>query len=361
MPGFEIIGTGHYVPGRPVANSDLARVMDTNDEWIFKRSGIKQRHYAPEGVGVSDLALEASRKAIAAAGIRAEEIDYIVFATMTPDHIFPGPGGLLAHKLGLHGVPALDIRQQCAAMIFGLQVISGLIQTRRGQDDPLRRRRGARRLHALGRLGRARSGERSRSDAGGQGAREQAPRARRPLRRRRGRAHLPRDRPRRGAPRVEGAHRRRGRQVPLRRGRRLSDAALLEAHRLRRAEVHPDDGRARALQVRGDEAARVRARAVRRDGDGHRVDRLVSGAPGQRAHQRVRPRAAGRAAREAPLEHRPLRQHQRRHAPHPHRRADTGRQAQAGPAVHAPRARRRASTGAARSCACSEVAGVGSR
>src|SRR5580693_4853300 len=130
MPGFEIIGTGHYVPGRPVTNADLSRVMDTDDDWIFKRSGIRQRHYAPEGVGASDLALEASRRAIEAAGIGATEIDYVVFATMTPDYVFPGPGALLAHKLGLRGVPALDIRQQCAAMLFGLQVVNGLIQSK---------------------------------------------------------------------------------------------------------------------------------------------------------------------------------------------------------------------------------------
>jgi 3-oxoacyl-[acyl-carrier-protein] synthase-3 len=130
MMGFEIIGTGHYVPGRPVSNDALARVMDTNDEWIFKRSGIKQRHYAPEGVGASDLAVEASKRAIEAANIRPEEIDYVVFCTMTPDYVFPGAGALLAHKLGLRGVPALDIRQQCAAMLFGLQIVDGLIQTR---------------------------------------------------------------------------------------------------------------------------------------------------------------------------------------------------------------------------------------
>jgi 3-oxoacyl-[acyl-carrier-protein] synthase-3 len=130
MLGLEIIGTGHYVPGKPVTNDDLSRVMDTNDDWIFKRSGIKQRYYAPEGVGASDLATEASRLAIAAAGIDSSEIDYVVFATMTPDYVFPGPGALLAHKLGLRGVPALDIRQQCAAMLFGLQVVNGLIQSK---------------------------------------------------------------------------------------------------------------------------------------------------------------------------------------------------------------------------------------
>jgi 3-oxoacyl-[acyl-carrier-protein] synthase-3 len=129
MKGFEIIGTGHYVPGKPVRNDDLARVMDTSDEWIFKRSGIRQRHYTPEGVGASDLAVEASRRAIERAGIAPAEIDYVVFATMTPDYVFPGSGALLAHKLGLNGVPALDIRQQCAAMLFGLQIVDGLVKS----------------------------------------------------------------------------------------------------------------------------------------------------------------------------------------------------------------------------------------
>ena len=72
-PGFEIIGTGHYVPGRPVTNADLSRVMDTDDEWIFKRSGIRQRHYAPEGIGASDLGVEASKRAIEAARITAAD------------------------------------------------------------------------------------------------------------------------------------------------------------------------------------------------------------------------------------------------------------------------------------------------
>jgi 3-oxoacyl-[acyl-carrier-protein] synthase-3 len=129
MLGFEIIGTGHYVPGAPVTNDDLSRVMDTNDEWVFKRSGIKRRHYAPEGSGCSDLALEASKRAIERAQIKPDEIDYVVFCTMTPDYVFPGSGALLAHKLGLLGVPALDIRQQCAAMLFGLQIIDGLVKS----------------------------------------------------------------------------------------------------------------------------------------------------------------------------------------------------------------------------------------
>jgi 3-oxoacyl-[acyl-carrier-protein] synthase-3 len=126
--GFEIIGTGHYVPGKPYTNDDLARVMDTSDEWIFKRSGIRQRHFAPEGVGASDLGTEAAKRAIEMAGISPQQIDYIVFATMTPDYIFPGPGALLGAKLGIRGVPALDIRQQCGAMIFGIQIIDGLFK-----------------------------------------------------------------------------------------------------------------------------------------------------------------------------------------------------------------------------------------
>jgi 3-oxoacyl-[acyl-carrier-protein] synthase III len=129
MPGFEIIGTGHYVPGQPITNSMLARVMDTSDEWIFQRSGIRQRHYAPEGVGASDLGLEAAKKAILAAGISPKQIDYIIFATMTPDYVFPGSGAVLGGKLGLEGVPALDISQQCGAMIFGLQLVDALIKS----------------------------------------------------------------------------------------------------------------------------------------------------------------------------------------------------------------------------------------
>jgi 3-oxoacyl-[acyl-carrier-protein] synthase-3 len=129
MLGFEIIGTGHYVPGPPVTNDDLSRVMDTSDDWVFKRSGIRRRHYTPEGSGCSDLAVEASRRAIEAARIDPSEIDYVIFATMTPDYVFPGSGALLAHKLGLSGVPALDIRQQCAAMLFGLQLVDGLVKS----------------------------------------------------------------------------------------------------------------------------------------------------------------------------------------------------------------------------------------
>lgn len=129
MSGLGIIGSGRYLPGRPYTNHDLARVMDTNDAWIRQRTGIEQRHFCPEGQGVSDLALPAAQAALEAAGRAPEDIDYILFNTMTPDHIFPGSGTLLGAQLGCVGVPALDLRTQCAAMIFSFQVADSLLKS----------------------------------------------------------------------------------------------------------------------------------------------------------------------------------------------------------------------------------------
>jgi 3-oxoacyl-[acyl-carrier-protein] synthase-3 len=126
---LRIVGTGSYLPGRPYTNDDLARVMDTTDAWIKQRTGISQRYYAPEGTGASDLALEACRQALSAAKCAPEDIDYILFATMTPDFILPGSAPLLGAKLGAAGTPALDIRQQCAAMIYGLQLADALLSS----------------------------------------------------------------------------------------------------------------------------------------------------------------------------------------------------------------------------------------
>jgi 3-oxoacyl-[acyl-carrier-protein] synthase-3 len=126
---LRIVGTGSYLPGHPYTNDDLARVMDTTDAWIKQRTGISQRYYAPEGTGASDLALEASRQALLSAKCAPEDIDYILFATMTPDFILPGSAPLLGAKLGATGTPALDIRQQCAAMIYGLQLADALLSS----------------------------------------------------------------------------------------------------------------------------------------------------------------------------------------------------------------------------------------
>jgi hypothetical protein len=226
-----------------VTNDDLSRVMDTDDAWVFKRSGIRQRHFCPEGLGASDLATEASKRAIEAAGIRPREIDYIIFCTMTPDYVFPGSGALLGAKLGLDGVPALDIRQQCAAMLFGLQLVDGLIKSGAAKTILF--------VGAEAHAGfmpwedwEALDPKTGRVVTGEARARRQAQGARGALRRRCGRAHLPRDRSRRGPSRPEAPHRRTRREAPLRRGGRLSHAPLLEVDALRRAGAHPDDGRA---------------------------------------------------------------------------------------------------------------------
>jgi len=129
MGGMTIRGTGRYNPGTPVTNADLAKVMDTSDDWIRQRTGIEQRHFAAPGEGVSDMGTKAATKAIDAAGLEAKDIDYIIFATMTPDYPFPGSGGIVGANLGIPGVPALDIRQQCAAVPFGLQVAQGLMKS----------------------------------------------------------------------------------------------------------------------------------------------------------------------------------------------------------------------------------------
>ena len=129
MSGITIVGSGRYLPGAPVTNDDLARVMDTSDEWIRQRTGIEQRHFCPDGQGVSDLAVPAARLALESAGRTVEDVDYILFNTMTPDHILPGSGPLFGAKLGCPGTPALDIRTQCAAMIYSLQLADALLKS----------------------------------------------------------------------------------------------------------------------------------------------------------------------------------------------------------------------------------------
>jgi 3-oxoacyl-[acyl-carrier-protein] synthase-3 len=127
-----IKGTGRYVPPRVVKNHELEQWMDTSDEWIRQRTGIEQRHWVPEGSGLgsSDLGLEASRIAIERAGWDPESIDLIIFATLSPDIYFPGPGCLLQHKLGLKKTtPALDIRQQCSGFLYGMAVADAFIRS----------------------------------------------------------------------------------------------------------------------------------------------------------------------------------------------------------------------------------------
>lgn len=120
---------GHYVPPKVVTNDDLAKMFDTSDEWIQQRTGIKERHYIEEdGIGASDLAVPAVQMACKNAGIDVSEIDAIIFATLSPDYTFPGSGVLLGDKLGLPGVPALDVRNQCSGFLYGLQVADAWIK-----------------------------------------------------------------------------------------------------------------------------------------------------------------------------------------------------------------------------------------
>lgn len=124
-----LAGTGIAVPPLEVDNSMLARIIETNDQWVRERSGVVTRYYVEEGVGSSDLGAEAGRAALADAGVEPGEVDYLVCATMTPDHYFPGTGTLVQQKLGLRPLPALDIRQQCAGFAYGLQVVDALIRS----------------------------------------------------------------------------------------------------------------------------------------------------------------------------------------------------------------------------------------
>jgi 3-oxoacyl-[acyl-carrier-protein] synthase-3 len=123
-----ILGTGFVVGEHLVKNDALAKV-DTSDEWIRERSGIEERYYVEEGTATSDLGARAAEKALADAKVAKSDIDYIVFATMTPDYYFPGCGSLLQAKLGLGNVPALDIRQQCSGFVYGLQVCDALLRS----------------------------------------------------------------------------------------------------------------------------------------------------------------------------------------------------------------------------------------
>ena len=124
-----ITGTGHFVPSKVVTNLDLEKKMDTSDEWIRQRSGIVERHYAEPGVGSSDLAYEAALRAIEDAKIDKSEIDFIVAATLSPDHYFPGIGVIVQAKLGLSGIGALDVRNQCTGFIYALSVADQYIKT----------------------------------------------------------------------------------------------------------------------------------------------------------------------------------------------------------------------------------------
>ena len=131
MYNSKIIGLGHYVPDNIVTNDDLSKIMDTNDQWIQERTGIKERRWVKPGDGQStfSMGLEAAKKAISNSGIKKEDLDLIVFATLSPDYYFPGPGVQVQEALEINTVAALDIRAQCSGFVYSISVADQFIKT----------------------------------------------------------------------------------------------------------------------------------------------------------------------------------------------------------------------------------------
>lgn len=131
MKYTKILGIGSYLPPKVWTNEDLRSLMDTSDDWIQQRTGIKQRHWVDQDseTCTSDLALEAAKMALERAEVKKEDLDLIIMATLSPDHEFPGTACFLQSKLGIPGVPALDIRQQCTGFIYGLSIADQFIKT----------------------------------------------------------------------------------------------------------------------------------------------------------------------------------------------------------------------------------------
>ncbi len=126
----KIVGLGHYVPENVVTNDDLSKLMDTSNEWIIERTGIRERRFIdPEKDTLANMSAKASRIALERAGMTAEDIDFIVFATITPDYFFPGSGVLLQRELGIESIPAIDIRNACSGYIYALSVADQFIRT----------------------------------------------------------------------------------------------------------------------------------------------------------------------------------------------------------------------------------------
>lgn len=129
MKYSRIAGTGSYLPQKILTNADLESMVETSDEWIVTRTGIRERHIAAEGEYTSDLALKAALEAISAAGVSVKDIDLILVATTTPDRIFPSTACLLQEKLGISGCPAFDLQAVCSGFVYGLATADNFIRT----------------------------------------------------------------------------------------------------------------------------------------------------------------------------------------------------------------------------------------
>lgn len=131
MYNSKIIGLGHFVPENVVTNDDLSKMMDTNDEWIQERTGVKERRWArPEDKETTfTMGLKAAKKAIESSGLDKDDIDFIVFATLSPDYYFPGPGVQIQEALDIKTIGALDVRNQCSGFVYALSVADQFIKT----------------------------------------------------------------------------------------------------------------------------------------------------------------------------------------------------------------------------------------
>ena len=124
-----VLGCGSYLPSRVLSNAELSRMVDTSDEWIMQRTGIRERRIAAEGETTSDMGLAAARAALAAAGVDAQSIDLIVLATSTPDNTFPASAVSVQAGLGMTHGAAFDLQAVCSGFVFALATVDGLIKT----------------------------------------------------------------------------------------------------------------------------------------------------------------------------------------------------------------------------------------
>lgn len=130
MYNSKIIGLGYYVPENVVTNDDLSKLMDTNDAWIQERTGIKERRHVVKGEDTTtSMGVKAAKVAIERAGIDKDDIDFIIFATLSPDYYFPGPGVLVQRDLDIKTVGALDVRNQCSGFVYGISVADQYVKT----------------------------------------------------------------------------------------------------------------------------------------------------------------------------------------------------------------------------------------
>jgi 3-oxoacyl-[acyl-carrier-protein] synthase-3 len=123
-----ILGLGHFLPPRVVTNNDLTALMDTTDEWIQQRTGIRERHFSEGSTGAADMGADAARAALQRAGIAAQDIDCIIFATLSPDVDMPASACLLQDRIGISGMPAFDVRNQCSGFLYGLAIADKFIK-----------------------------------------------------------------------------------------------------------------------------------------------------------------------------------------------------------------------------------------